>query len=308
VKHYFILVFCVVIWAANYLARQLLLTKFSSLFLSAFSLTVVSIFFLILVFFTKSFIKVTKKELYLLVVAGLIGLVFNQIFLFTGLQYSTASNASLIFSMAPLITALLASIILKEKITKHLIIGSIIALLGVYFVLSANGRFEYNMGDILLFGATVTFSSNLILVRMLSQRISPIIITTYSFLIASLMFDPFIMANVTVNWNQSITMWSLAFVSVLIGQGITTLMWNNTMQAVGAAKSTVVLNLQPIVTLLLDYWIFNTRVSSLQLIGTILVIYGVLLSVLHQELFSKKLFHTFLIKNRNTSFKRKGFK
>ncbi|WP_312096704.1 DMT family transporter [Niallia sp.] len=301
-KHYFILVFCVVIWAANYLARQLLLTNFSSLFLSAFSLTVVSIFFIIVVFLTKSFVKVTKQELILFLLAGFIGLIFNQIFLFTGLRYSTASNASLIFSMAPLITALLARVILKEKITRHLIIGSIIALLGVYFVLSANGRFEYNIGDILLFGATVTFSCNLIFVRMLSQRLSPLIITTYSFFIASLMFDPFILLSTDSNWNQPLIMWLLAFLSVLIGQGITTLMWNNTMQTVGAAKSTVVLNLQPIITLLLDYWIYNTKVSSLQLIGTTLVIYGVLLSVIHQELFSRKLFSILIWKkNRNTS-------
>lgn len=295
-KHYFILIFCVVIWAANYLARQLLLTNFSSLFLSAFSLTVVSLFFIIIVFFTNSFVKVTKKELILFFLAGLIGLVFNQIFLFTGLQYSTASNASLIFSMAPLITALLARVILKEKITRKLIIGSIIALLGVYFVLSANGRFQYNIGDILLFGATVTFSCNLIFVRMLSKGISPLIITTYSFLIASLMFDPFILVSVDINWNQPLIMWLIAFLSVLIGQGITTLMWNNTMKSVGAAKSAIVLNLQPIITLLLDYWLYDTKVSSLQLVGTSLVIYGVLLSVIHQELFSRKLFPILFLK------------
>ncbi|MEK5382695.1 DMT family transporter [Niallia sp. FSL W8-0635] len=295
-KHYFILVFCVVIWAANYLVRQLLLTNFSSMFLSAFSLTVVSLFFIIIVFFMNAFVRVTKKELILFFLAGLIGLVFNQLFLFSGLQYSTASNASLIFSMAPLITALLARVILKEKITRNLIIGSIIALLGVYFVLSANGRFQYNIGDILLFGATVTFSCNLIFVRMLSKGISPLIITTYSFLIASLMFDPFILVSVDINWNQPLIMWLIAFLSVLIGQGITTLMWNNTMQSVGAAKSTVVLNLQPIITLLLDYWIYDTKISILQLIGTTLVIYGVLLSVIRYELFGRKRFSLLLLK------------
>ncbi|HEO8422255.1 Probable amino-acid metabolite efflux pump [Mycobacteroides abscessus subsp. abscessus] len=295
-KHYFILVFCVVIWAANYLVRQLLLTNFSSMFLSAFSLTVVSLFFIIIVFFMNAFVRVTKKELILFFLAGLIGLVFNQLFLFSGLQYSTASNASLIFSMAPLITALLARVILKEKITRNLIIGSIIALLGVYFVLSANGRFQYNIGDILLFGATVTFSCNLIFVRMLSKGISPLIITTYSFLIAILMFDPFILVSVDINWNQPLIMWLIAFLSVLIGQGITTLMWNNTMQSVGAAKSTVVLNLQPIITLLLDYWIYDTKISILQLIGTTLVIYGVLLSVIRYELFGRKRFSLLLFK------------
>ncbi|PLS14653.1 EamA/RhaT family transporter [Bacillus sp. M6-12] len=277
-KSYITLFFCVFVWAGNYLARQFLLTEFSPLFLSAFSLTVVSIFFFSLALITKSFVRLQRNEIILLCIAGLIGLIANQIFLFTGLKYSSATNASLIFSLAPLITAVLANVFLKEKITRQMIFGSVIAIVGIYLVLSINGHFEFNIGDLLLLGGTATFSCNLIFVRLLSRRLSSMIITTYSFIIGAILFDPFVLAGTAINWKQSFYFWVFALMSVIIGQGITTMMWNKAMNAVGAARSAIVLNLQPLMTMLLNFWIFHNTVTVKQMFGAALVFAGILLS------------------------------
>lgn len=268
--------------------RQFLLKEFSPFFLSAFSLTVISIFFCITAIFTRSFVSLRKKEFILFCFAGIIGLIANQIFLFTGLKYSTATNASLIFSMSPLITAVLAGIFLKEKITKQMIIGSLIAIIGLYFVLSVKGELVFNIGDLLLFGGAATFSSNLIFVRLLSKRLSPFIITAYSFFTGAVIFDPFIVIRMEINWNHSLSIWIFAAFSVLIGQGITTMMWNKAMNGLGAAKSAVVLNLQPIITMLLDFWIYQNPINVRKLLGAALVFLGILLSTLQAELILKK--------------------
>ncbi len=281
------LLFCVFIWAGNYLARQFLLIEFSPFFLSAFSLTVISIFFCLLAFFTKSFVRLKRRELVILCFAGLIGLVANQIFLFTGLKYSTATNASLIFSLSPILTAGLAGAFLKEKVTGRMMVGSLIAILGIYLVLSVNGSFEFNIGDVLLFGATATFASNLIFVRLLSKRLSPIIITTYSFMTGAIIFDPFILLGSTIDWNHSIFIWGFAICSVVIGQGVTTLMWNKAMNDVGAARSAIILNLQPLMTMLLDFWIFGNMVTVQQVFGTALVITGIIFSIFQKDIFNK---------------------
>jgi drug/metabolite transporter (DMT)-like permease len=286
-KSYLILLFCVFIWAGNYLARQFLLKEFSPFFLSAFSLTVISIFLCSLAFFTKSFVRLHRKEVLLFCCAGLIGLVANQLFLFTGLKYSTATNASLIFSLSPLITAALAAIFLKEKITRRMIIGSLVAIIGLYFVLSVKGKFVFSFGDILLLGGTFTFSCNLIFVRKLSRRLSPIIITTYSFLISAIFFDPFI-SSTNIDWNHSLSFWAFAVMSVLIGQGITTLMWNKAMNDVGAAKSAIVLNLQPLMTMFLDFLIYHNTLTWQKMSGAVIVFGGILLSTVQKEFFMKK--------------------
>ncbi|MED3575524.1 DMT family transporter [Cytobacillus praedii] len=287
-KSYLILLFCVFIWAGNYLARQFLLKEYTPLFLSAFSLTVISLFFCCVAFLTKSYVRLTRKELLLFGLAGLIGLVANQIFLFTGLKYSSATNASLIFSLAPLITAVLAAVFLKEKITIQMILGSLIAIFGIYLVLSVRGQFAFNIGDVLLFGATATFSCNLIFVRLLSKRLSPFIITTYSFLISAIIFDPFIAASTTIDWSHSLSIWAFAAASVLIGQGLTTILWNKAMNDVGAVKAAVILNLQPLMTMMLDYWIYQNVVTFQQIVGAVFVFTGILISIVQIRRLSKK--------------------
>jgi len=241
---------------------------------------------------TKSFVRLSRRILIILCFAGLIGLAANQIFLFTGLKYSSATNASLIFSFSPLITAILAAVFLKEQITNRMVFGSLIAILGIYFVLSVKGHFVFNIGDLFLFSATATFSCNLILVSMLSKQLSTFIITTYSFMISAIIIDPFVLTDSDIEWNHSISIWLLAAASVIVGQGITTSMWNNAMNDVGPAKSAIVLNLQPLITMFLDYWINHNTVTVQQIAGATLVFSGIILGIVQKGARTKKLVNT----------------
>jgi drug/metabolite transporter (DMT)-like permease len=215
--------------------------------------------------------------------SALIGLAANQIFLFTGLKYTSATNASLIFSLSPLITAALAAVFLKEIITWRMVLGSVVAITGLFLVLELQGQFRLAFGDLMLFGAAFTFSCNLIFVRILSRRLSPLMITVYSFLLSALIFDPFSFAVADVKWNHSLTIWITAILSVIVAQGIASIMWNKGMSRVGAAKSAIVLNLQPLMTLLLDFLIFQRTITFQQIVGVTLVFLGVLLATLQKK-------------------------
>ncbi|TCS75865.1 DMT family transporter [Effusibacillus lacus] len=281
-KSYLILLLCVFIWALNYIVRQILLREFSPLFLSAFSLTVISVVFLLWSVLTKSLVRLTRRELLLFFLSAGIGLVANQIFLFSGLKYSSATNAALIFSMSPLITAGLAAVFLKETITWRMIAGCLLAITGLFLALNIREHFIFQFGDLLLLGGTFTFSCNLILVRMLSERLSPLIITVYSFTISCLILDPIAMAFTTVNWSTSFYIWGLAFVSVICAQGLTGIMWNKGMNDVGAARSSIILNLQPLMTMLLDFFIFHHTFDIQQIVGAVMVFLGVLVGSLQK--------------------------
>ncbi|SEC08774.1 DMT family transporter [Paenibacillus sp. GP183] len=286
-KSYSILSFCVFIWAINYIARQILLQEFPPLFLSAFSLTIVSGLFLFAAFLSKSFVKLTGKEVLLLLLSALIGLIANQILLFNGLRHTTATNASLIFTLSPMMTAGLAAAFLKEKITLRMLIGSLVAFFGIIIALNLKG-ITVSSGDLLMFGAVFTFSINLILIRILSRRLSPFMITVYSFTLSGAIFDPWVLSNQRIDWSHSIWIWGLAFVTVIVAQGLANVLWNKGMETVGAARSAIVLNLQPLMTMLLDLIIFKHAVTPHQMMGASLVFVGVLLGTLQKGLFYKK--------------------
>lgn len=287
VKAYSIIIFCVFIWSLNYISRQILLKEFSPYFLSALSLTVIAVVFLGWAIVTKAVVKVNRKEVLFLLLSAVIGLIANQIFLYQGLQRTTATNASLIFTLAPLITAGLAAIFLKERITWRMIAGCLVATVGISQALGL-ASFQLNTGDLLLLGGTFTFACNLIFIRILSKRLSPFIVTVYSFALSAILFDPFVLAFSTVDWHHSVWIWVLAFGSILIAQGLTSVWWNKGMQTVGAAKAAIVLNLQPLMTMLLDFAVFRHAVSASQIFGALLVFAGVVFGTWQRSFFKKE--------------------
>jgi drug/metabolite transporter (DMT)-like permease len=287
VKSYLLILACVFIWALNYISRQILLKEFSPFFLSALSLTVVSCVFLVIAFWAKALVSVTRKDMGLLLLSAIIGLILNQILLFKGLQQTTATNASLIFTMSPLMTTGLAFIFLKESITWRMIAGCLVAILGLFLALNLQG-FKLHTGDWIMLGATFTFSCNLIFVRILSRRLTPFIITAYSFVISCVFFDPFVLSFTSINWHHSVRIWVLAIASILIAQGLTNVMWNKGMETIGAARAAIVLNLQPLMTMMLEFVIFGRGVTFQQMLGASLVFIGVLLGTMQKGFFKQE--------------------
>jgi len=281
-KSYLLLLVCVFIWALNYITRQFLLKEFSPYFLSALSLTVISVVFLGWAFATKNLVRINRKEVLFLLLSAVIGLIANQLFLYQGLQRTTATNASLIFTLSPLFTAGLAALFLKERITWRMAAGSLVATAGLSQALGLSG-FRFHLGDLLILSGTFTFSCNLIFVRILSRRLHPFIVTVYSFALGSVLLDPFVFAFSTINWHHSVWIWMLAIASILIAQGLTNIWWNKGMQTVGAAKASILLNLQPLMTMLLDMVIFHQAVTVDKIFGAVLIITGVAIGTWQKE-------------------------
>jgi len=82
----------------------------------AFLRAVISTAIVFILFYKKGYFKVEKKDLPLLYTAGALGSVFNLAFFFLGIQRTSAINAQTIFTVSPILTAVLAAILLKEKI------------------------------------------------------------------------------------------------------------------------------------------------------------------------------------------------
>src|SRR5699024_12421653 len=96
--------------------------------------------------------------------------------------------------MTPIVTGFLAAIFLKEKITIRMLLGSVVALVGIYYVVT-NGnltQIQLDKGLLWIILTMLTFSIMIIITRLLSRRIDPFIVTLYSNIIALFISIPFI--------------------------------------------------------------------------------------------------------------------
>lgn len=137
--------------------------------------------------------KMSPKDIVKLFFAALFGLVFNQYPFLYGLSLTSPIDASLVITLLPIVTMLLASIIIKEPITWLKTIGVIVGASGALMLIlsSTSGGVSGNFrGDIIILGSTFSFALYLTLFKELISKYSPIHTMKWMFLFGTLMTLP----------------------------------------------------------------------------------------------------------------------
>ncbi len=280
-RSYFWLFFCVSLWGSNFVFGSILVQEFPPLLLAAFRLIVTTVFLLGYAFFTHRFVKITMQEVKLLLLLGLVGTLFNQVAFFNGLKLTDATTAALILSLTPITTAFLSSIFLREVLTRKMILGSLVAVIGVFFVVGKGGGIQLNAGVIFIFLAMLTFSCSIIIVRKLTERLDPFTITVYATATGSVMLIPVaFLSEPLTGASHPLWAWLLLIASAIVMQGICALIWNGQLKKVGAGKASIFLNLQPFAAMVSGFFLLGTQVTVSQLIGSALIIGGVIMATI----------------------------
>ncbi|MGB8955913.1 MAG: DMT family transporter [Tumebacillaceae bacterium] len=285
IRHFLLLLIPVFIWGSNFVAGSWLVGYFHPLILGAIRILFTSAFLLSFAYFTHRLIRITKREWLYLLSIGLIGTLMNQTFFFEGLQYTTATEAALIMSLAPIATSILGYFWLREALTVRMMLGSVVAVFGVYMlVMHGKQHVSVGIGDLLIAGAMLTFSISIILVRKITQTLESMTATVYSTVIGACMFVPF----VYVSDNHPVVAhtvwpWILAALSGILSQGVGGLIWNRGITKVGASKASILLNLQPFVAMLVGFLALGTPITQSQVIGGVLIVLGVVVATVRLQ-------------------------
>ncbi len=290
-RSYLLLLFCVTLWGSNFVFGSILVQQFPPLFLADVRLLFTSLFLLGYAWYTKKFVRIGRREWGLLILLGLIGTLANQTAYFNGLLTTDATTASLILSLAPIVTAALASIFLKEKFTLSMFIGSFIALIGTFFVVGSGAGLSVSKGVLLIAIAMVTFSSSIIIIRKLTESLHPFITTVYSTVIGTLFLTPAALFTVDSSANISSEAWAwvLLIITAVLMQGVCSIVWNQQLKIVGTGRAAIFLNLQPFVAMLVGFLLLGSKVTSIQVAGSFLIIAGVVVAtVLSQKKHGEK--------------------
>lgn len=170
--------------------------------ISAFSLTnmrmigAAAFFWIASLFMPRE--KVTRRDLLLLFAASLFGITLNQGFFVVGLSYTTPIDASVVASLTPIITMILAAFIQKEPMTGKKIIGVFMGLSGALMLILdgaegmtgglSGGRV---MGDLFCLIAEISFAIYYVAFKDLINRYKPVTLMKWMFLFATVCCLPF---------------------------------------------------------------------------------------------------------------------
>jgi len=185
----------------------------------------------------------------------------------------------------PLMTAIAASFVLKEYLSKRVVIGSALAVAGaVWLSLGAQSSEHASnplLGNFLEFCAMVCGTWYAISVRYLSQRFSALFLTAMQAFIGTLFFFPLAVwetwsVPINLTWDAFGWMCYLGIVVTLGGYG----MFNLALSRIEVSRASVFVNLIPVFTVLLAYIFLGEVLSETEMMASFVIFGGIIVSQL----------------------------
>jgi drug/metabolite transporter (DMT)-like permease len=201
-----------------------------------------------------------------------------------GLQFTSASSASMIIAGIPGVVALLAGFFLKERLNARQWAGVLLSIAGVILLAGFDDNPTYTdsslLGNGLVILAALSASLYMIVARHLSADLSAVELTFYQVFYGMLLLLPVFLIRISaVPWQQINLPAIGALVFLILGATLVAfLAYNFALTRIDASKAAVFLNGVPLSAILVSWVLLGERLGLLQFAGGFIVILGVTLT------------------------------
>jgi drug/metabolite transporter (DMT)-like permease len=227
----------------------------------------------------KKFKQTSWKNLLLI---GIIGGGFAFWLFFAGLKMTLGIRAAFLHKTLPIYAAILAFIFLKEKITRQQLIAMGIMLFGLVLMQLTSLTAEIRTGDFLVLAATVLWAAeNVISKKAMLNKESNWVVTFSRMFFGSLVLFSIIFLTGKTSLLLALTAQQLIYIAVsgfFLFMYVLTWYWG--LKYINLSKASTILLLAPVVSLIFGVLWLKEPVSSLQLAGSALILFGAYLIVL----------------------------
>ncbi len=233
---------------------------------------------------------VTWADVGFFTLAGLTGVFAYNIAFFTGLRTVNSSTGSLIVAFSPVITIILAAMVLREPLTWRKLAGAAISFTGVAVVLleaiSASGVVGSGAGEsgwtggLLLVFAAAMWASYGIIGKLAMRRYSALVTTAWASAIgAALLLPGAIYENAwRAAFSSPWTFWAAMGYMAILSSVLAFVWWYHGIKSIGAGKASVFLNLVPVLAVVIGAGFLGEPFTAQHLAGGLLVLAGVTLA------------------------------
>ena len=230
--------------------------------------------------YKKENLKITPKELYVVVLLGL-SYALSSEFLFMGYDLLSPGIASTILFIYPVFVALIMFLVFKEKLNRLTVLSLILAFSGVLTLSMKNNSFEINFpGLIVVLLSAFFYALYILIVNQTKIKLSGFKLTFFSFLFTSLYFlvkakflgDSLLLPNV----NMLINFVVFAFVTTLISS----LALVFAIKYIGSTPTAILGALEPVVAVAVSVLMFNEVLTINLILGITLIIIAVIVNII----------------------------
>jgi len=283
------LVFTMFIWGLAWPVGRLLATNLPPASIAAIRYAIVIPVLFAILWFREGSFKIERSWIPTLVVMGILNTTLYQIFFLYGVKYAAASDDSLVIGIGPVLIAVMASFVLKERLTGTKILGFASGLAGIITIsiLSPNTQvLNRPLGVTLVFGGATAYALYTVILRRFiatnrkdnhGPQQSSLSILSWISLLGWFFLIPLSLLETPWNYSWDAGSWLgilyLAILSTVIGY----FLYIEGVSKIGAGRSAIFGNLVPVFGVLTSFLVLGENLSPWTGVSFLLILAGVLL-------------------------------
>ena len=207
-------------------------------------------------------------------------------FLFVAVNFTTAINVALVNATQPILTVLIAWIIIRDGIKGIQILGIVAAFLGITVMVTKADlgvlmSLDFSAGDFITVLATTFYACYAINIRNMPEEIGTFPALFVILLMGSLTLFPFYILE-AVFIRPTLFSGKLVIVVVVLALLVSILsiaMWNTGNAVVGHNRAAIFVNLMPVYSAILAIYFLDERLYLFHVVGALFVCAGIFMVI-----------------------------
>lgn len=276
-----IMLLIVLIWGSSFISIKIAVREIPPITLAFIRFLITSIILYCGLKISEPQTKVSKADYFPLGLAGFMGITIYFCFENTALSLTSASNASLIACLTPIMAIALNIFFFKARLSGLEVIGSAIGLIGAYLTITANGDLSLASdnfkGNMLMIGAMFSWAIFTLLSKKIQHKYSSLCIVTYQTIFATITLLPLACFEYQ-KWQpfSLLALTQVLFLAVFCS-ALGNYLYVYALKILDVTVTTIYLNLVPIVGVIAGSLILNETVLPIQLLGGTIIISAILI-------------------------------
>lgn len=272
----------VVFWGLSFVSmKSLLITGFPPFTMIFIRYLLVCLILIFMLFFNHENKKITRKDYLVLAISGIIGVTLYFLFESKGIEYTTASNASIIIAMVPIVSLLVDIFYYKNPVTWIQTMGIVLSFVGVYLIILPSSRVSGGthviLGNLLMLGACISWVLYSIFSKQLHQRLSNFTITAYQSIFGTLfLILPALLERSKWIPVVGISWFHFLYLAILCSI-LSYFLYNYSLRHLGLSTVSVYINLIPVVGVIGSVLYLKEILYPIQILGGLVVLVSLFL-------------------------------
>jgi len=228
--------------------------------------------------------KFTPRQWFYVMVIGLLGYYVSSLLDFLGLQYISAGMERLILFIYPTLVLLMSSVVFKTKINTIQWVALFITYAGLILAFWSEVDFmttpdaNFYKGAILIFMCAFTFAMYIVGSGRLIPKVGAVKFNSYAMSFAALgVLLNFFIVNENSLLDFPMEVYGYSLLMAILSTVIPSYLVSEGIKRVGSDNAAIIGSIGPVSTILQAYFLLQEPIHFFQLVGTVLILLGVLL-------------------------------